>query len=137
MPLFSDASNRKLDTCHPDLQRLFRAVVQDDDCTILEGHRGRAKQNRMVREGKSKVEWPDGKHNPMPSEAADVAPYIKGFGPSMDPRQCSYFAAKVKAKAEERGIPIRWGGDWDGDGDLTDQTFNDLLHYELIITNRR
>ena len=131
MPHFSDASNRKLDTCHPDLQRLFRAVVKEVDCTILEGHRNRARQNRMVRVGKSKVEWPNGKHNPMPSEAVDVAPYIQG-GPSMNSRQCAFFAAKVQAKAEELGIEIRWGGDWDGDGDLTDQTFNDLFHYERI-----
>jgi peptidoglycan LD-endopeptidase CwlK len=30
------------------------------------------------------------------------------------------------------GIEIRWGGDWDGDGDLSDHKFNDLPHFELI-----
>jgi peptidoglycan L-alanyl-D-glutamate endopeptidase CwlK len=26
---------------------------------------------------------------------------------------------------------IRWGGDWDMDNDLSDNTFNDLVHFEL------
>ncbi len=26
---------------------------------------------------------------------------------------------------------IRWGGDWDGDRDFTDQRFDDLAHFEL------
>ena len=28
-------------------------------------------------------------------------------------------------------IKIRWGGDWDSDYDLNDQTFNDLVHFEI------
>jgi len=27
---------------------------------------------------------------------------------------------------------LRWGGDWDGDTDVSDQQFNDLPHFELI-----
>jgi peptidoglycan L-alanyl-D-glutamate endopeptidase CwlK len=27
---------------------------------------------------------------------------------------------------------VRFGGDWDGDKDITDQKFNDLVHFELI-----
>lgn len=131
MPAFSDLSNQRLDTCHPDLQRLFRAVVKEVDCTIVEGHRNRTRQNLMVKEGKSKVEWPKSKHNPMPSEAVDVAPYIFKKGISWDRNQCSYFAGRVKEIAIKLGVNIRWGGDWDGDGDLNDQTFNDLIHFEL------
>jgi peptidoglycan L-alanyl-D-glutamate endopeptidase CwlK len=26
---------------------------------------------------------------------------------------------------------IRWGGDWDGDGDFKDQTLVDLVHWEI------
>jgi D-alanyl-D-alanine dipeptidase len=26
----------------------------------------------------------------------------------------------------------RWGGDWDGDGDQTDQTFFDGVHFEMV-----
>jgi len=34
--------------------------------------------------------------------------------------------------AQEMGIRVRWGGDWDGDGSTKDQTFHDLGHYELF-----
>ena len=34
-------------------------------------------------------------------------------------------------EAGRLGIPIRWGGDWDGDGDKTDQKLWDPAHWEL------
>ncbi|MCD4674952.1 MAG: hypothetical protein K8S18_03020 [Desulfobacula sp.] len=137
MPNFSIKSNTKLDTCHPLLQELFREVVKEDDCTVLDGHRARRKQNLYFKQGRSKVKFPHGKHNRMPSEAADVAPYIEGKGIIEDRGQCGFFAARVKKKAKELGIQVRWGGDWDGDGDLTDQTFNDLWHWELLSTEKK
>jgi hypothetical protein len=31
------------------------------------------------------------------------------------------------------GVMIRWGGNWDMDGEpITDQDFQDLVHFELI-----
>ena len=40
-------------------------------------------------------------------------------------------AGAMISNADELDISIRWGGDWNGDGTLTDQTFNDLPHFEL------
>ncbi len=37
----------------------------------------------------------------------------------------------MQQAAKDLKIEIRWGGDWDRDGDTTDQTFNDLVHWEL------
>jgi hypothetical protein len=34
--------------------------------------------------------------------------------------------------AKRKGIELRWGGDWDRDGDRFDQSFNDLPHVELV-----
>ena len=43
------------------------------------------------------------------------------------------FAGIVKAIGWYRyQVRIRWGGDWDGDNDLDDQTFDDLVHFELV-----
>jgi len=33
--------------------------------------------------------------------------------------------------ASQMGIKIRWGGDWDSDGSVCDNKFNDLVHFEL------
>jgi peptidoglycan L-alanyl-D-glutamate endopeptidase CwlK len=133
MPEFSITSKNRLATCHPDLQRLFNAVIEEVDCSIIEGHREEERQNRFFLEGRSRVKWPNGKHNKVPSEAVDAGQYIPGKGISWDRNQCCYFAGMVKGKALELGIKIRWGGDWDNDNDINDQRFNDLVHFELIL----
>ena len=75
MPQFSASSEESLQTCHPALQRLCRRVIETYDFTVLEGHRGKKRQNKLVEEGRSKVEWPNSMHNRKPSLAVDIAPY--------------------------------------------------------------
>lgn len=78
MPSFSKKSRNRLYTCHKDLGRLFSEVVKDFDCKILEGRRGRERQECLFKEGKSKLLFPQSKHNavkPLLSEAVDVIPY--------------------------------------------------------------
>jgi hypothetical protein len=41
------------------------------------------------------------------------------------------FAGYVLRVAEDLGIPIRCGADWDRDKDMTDQTFKDPCHFEI------
>ena len=129
MPNFSRKSQVRLGSCHEDLQRLFRLVVVDFDCIILEGHRGEEAQNAYFMEGKSKLQFPDSKHNSYPSLAADVAPYPVDWN---DRERFYYFAGFVKGCAMYQGTKIRWGGDWDSDTFVHDQTFFDLPHFELI-----
>ncbi len=121
----------RLNQCDPRLQRIALEVVKDFDCTVVTGQRGRAEQNKAYKNGKSKLKFPQSKHNKTPSLAMDLAPYIKGKGISWDASQCYYFAGYVMRVADELGIKIRWGGDWDGDHDVKDQRFNDLVHFEL------
>ena len=45
---------------------------------IVCGHRNKEDQNKAFAEGKSKLKWPKGKHNKLPSQAVDAAPYISG-----------------------------------------------------------
>lgn len=128
MPEFSQRSLDKLETCHEDLQRLFKEVVKHFDCTILQGTRGEEEQNEYFAKGLSKVKFPNSEHNSLPSKAVDVAPYPIDWN---DKERFYYFAGVVKGIALSMGINIRWGGDWDSDNDLKDQTFNDLPHYEI------
>lgn len=129
MPKFSNASKARLYTCHDDLQRLFNKVIEEYDCSILEGHRPQELQEEYFRTGKSKVRWPNGKHNSQPSKAVDVAPWPIDWN---DTNRFYHFGGYVKGVAQSMGIEIRWGGDWDGDTDLDDQTFMDLVHFELV-----
>lgn len=136
MPSFSSSSRARLDTCDARIQRLFNAVIIGYDCTVIEGHRPKHKQDQYYADGKSKLEWPNSKHNSSPSKAVDVAPYLSGRGipwpgTQKDYWQFVHFAGYVLGIANELDISIRWGGDWDRDFDMSDQRFDDLVHFEL------
>ena len=129
MPAFSEKSIAKLSTCHPLLLRVFHEVVREFDCTILEGHRDKDRQNQMVAEGKSQVLWPNGKHNTVPSLAVDVTPYPINWD---DRERQTLFAGYVLATAESLRVALRWGGDWDRDTEVRDNSFDDLVHFEIV-----
>lgn len=132
MNQFSASSIQKLSTCDPALQALFNRVLEISDCMIVEGHRDQEKQDAYYRTGKSKLPWPKGEHNSIPSRAVDVAPCPNGKL-SWDQRHCLFFAGIVLGVAEMMGIKIRYGGDWDGDREpVTDQDFQDLVHFEML-----
>jgi len=131
MPYYSKRSQSRLETAHPLLQDLFNEVIKHADCTILEGHRDKARQNMLYRQCKSKAQYPDSRHNALPSLAVDVAPYPIDWE---DLRRFYYFGGIVKGVAFVLDIPLRWGGDWDGDLQVKDQNFNDLPHFELKLT---
>jgi len=142
MHYFSNSSRAKLDTCHPDLQRLMEAVLQDVDITIICGVRSKDEQNEAYRIGHSQVQWPDSEHNIiLPddlSNAIDELPYfserphLHWFDKDGIWQHCQF----VIGRAEELGIGVRSGADWDGDGVPTfldkDETFFDGPHWELI-----
>lgn len=130
MAKMSKASAVKLISCHPDIIKVIDAL--DIEITVIEGHRTIERQKQLIKEGKSKLKKADsGKHTMMPSEAIDIAPIINGTIYWTNTKAFYDLSKKVMAKAEELGIKLRFGGDWDSDGDYTDQTFNDLVHYEL------
>lgn len=120
----SKSSISKLQTCHKDLQKLVLAM--DEDILIIEGYRSEERQRELFKKGLSKLQE-GGKHNKIPSDAIDMAPLPLDWE---DTKRFYEFGKRVVAKAKELGIKIRWGGDWDGDGDFSDQKFNDLVHFE-------
>ena len=122
MPTFGTQSKEKLSQAHPDLQRLFNEVIKTYDCTILCGYRGKEEQEAAVRDGKSKVHFPNSKHNHLPSLAVDVAPYPIDWN---DKRRWYYFGGYVTKTAEDMGINIRWGGHF--------KDFEDCPHFELLV----
>lgn len=138
MPSFGRTSKTRLHECHPDLIRLFEAVVEYYDCTVLEGHRPESRQTEYFTSTpqRSKVPWPQSKHNSYPSNAIDAAPWPIpdnwGEDHMKDLVKFYEFAAIVRYEAARQGIRIRWGGDWDSDGNYKDQKFDDLVHFELV-----
>lgn len=129
MPSFGKRSRTNLDDAHPALIAVFKKVVQDFDCTVIEGYRGQYEQDAAFHAGKSKLRYPESKHNRIPSLAVDVCPYPIDWS---DHRRFYLFAGYVMAVANSMGVKLRWGGDWDGDWTWKDQSFHDLPHFELV-----
>ena len=128
MPRFGTKSRSRLHTCDEDLQKLFNEVVKHFDCTVIEGHRGKEKQNAAYKKGNSKLKFPKGKHNRMPSIAVDVAPYPFDW---IVRDRFHFFCGFVIGIASQMGLNVRWGGDWDQDTHTKDNKFDDLVHFEL------
>ena len=136
MPKFSDQSLKELATCHLDLQILFNEIIKYFDCTIIQGRRGEIEQNEAFKNGKSKLQYPDGKHNDIPSLAADVASYPIYWS---NTAQFYFFSgyvlgiAKLLKSQGKMQHDVRYGGNWDCDNQVNHQSFNDLVHFELIL----
>lgn len=131
---FGKSSTRHLATADYRLQEIFNEVIKHVDCTIICGFRCEAEQNAAYSSGNSQVDWPHSKHNTNPSKAVDVAPYHpeKPHIHWDDTEEFICFHKLVNMAAHQKGYKLRWGGDWDGDGVLTDQKLNDLVHFEIV-----
>lgn len=137
---YSNASLQRFDTLHRDWQLILSVLQTWVDHTIIEGHRPREQQRAVFEAGLSKVDWPNSKHNTIPSMAVDVAPWVREL------RRVEWedhyaicrlwgmidLIAKQLLAASLITHRVRWGGDWDMDGRSKDQKFMDLVHGELV-----
>jgi hypothetical protein len=136
---FSNTSKERLASCHPDLQKIMNAAIMysDIDFGIAQGHRSVSEQQELYARGRTK---PGNrvKHNYKPSMAVDVYAWVNGSARWRD-TDLMYITgvvtvcAKQLKDAGEITHDIRFGSNWDRDGEfITDQTFQDLPHIELI-----
>lgn len=122
-----------------DLADLVREAEKIVPLTVIEGHRGEAAQNTAFDTGKSKLQWPNGKHNKLPSLAVDLAPTYFEKGTKIDWKDVIAFGrimGVMQCLAFQRNIKLRFGLDWDGDfrsvGRDPDESFLDAPHVEVI-----
>ena len=128
MPRFGKRSKERLATCDERLQEVFNEVIQFVDCSVLEGHRSQERQDQLYIDGKTKVKYPNGRHNSNPSRAVDCTPYPIDWA---DRERHTLFAGFVIGLARAKGIKLRWGGDWDMDFQVMDNRFDDFPHFEV------
>lgn len=127
MNKYSPTSEQRLSSCDIKIQDIFRAIQQEH--TIICGIRSPSAQAEAYRTKKSKVQYPNSKHNQYPSKAIDAGPYPLDWE---DEGAFYMFAGAVMEEARRQGVELRYGGDWDRDGDTEDQNFMDLVHFELV-----
>lgn len=116
---FSERSIDKLKGVHPELVLVASRALQysEIDFAIIEGVRDLETQKRYQREGKSKTLH--SRH--LTGDAIDVAAYVDGhINWTWDLYE--EIARAFKRAADELGIPIVWGGDW--------ESFKDGVHFQ-------
>lgn len=135
---FGQTSKNRLATVDYKLKSVMRCALRKNiiDMSIICGARSKKEQHDLFHTRKSKVLWPNSKHNtknPLDLvKAVDVAPYINNKI-SWEPAHCYVLAGIILAAAAECNVKLRWGGCWSGDPkDIGHQKFEDLVHFELV-----
>ncbi len=124
MPKFGKRSKERLKGVDAKLVNVLNELVKIMDVTIIEGLRTEERQEELVKQGASKTKY--SKH--LLGKAVDVAPYPINW---KDRERFHYMGGMIRGIGQQLNVPIRWGGDWDSDGEVADNGFDDLLHVEI------
>lgn len=132
---YSNRSLERLRTCDERIQNIFEELIKYHDITIIQGHRTEEQHNDYLARGATKVPYSKTKHRHKPSLAIDAAPWPipKNWGDRDWKERVKFYelGRLVLVEAKRQNVKIRWGGDWDGDGNYNDQSFDDLVHFEI------
>jgi len=141
---FGERSREKLENVHPDLILVVsRALLYSEiDFAITEGMRSHARQLELLQMGRTWTEHsmhlrqPDGYAHAIDVMAVgdlDRDGDVDTTDRNMTWSHVNYSTIQVAFQRASTGlgIPIRWGGDWDCDGDSGDQAHFDGPHFEL------
>lgn len=117
MPKFSKQSLDYLATVDKRLQLVAHEAIKNKDFKVIQGHRGKLDQNTAFAKGTSKLPWPKGNHNAIPSRAFDFIPWpFRGWEAKNIHKDFAEVAAVIKAAAVKVGVKIEWGFDlWEWD----------------------
>ena len=118
---FGKRSKERLKGVNPKLVNVINQLIKIMDVTVIEGLRSQERQDELVAKGASKTKY--SKH--IEGRAVDIAPYPIDWE---DRERFHYMGGMLRGIAQNMGVSIRWGGDWDNDGEIKD---NDLVHVEL------
>ena len=121
---FGKRSKSRLKGVDSRLVNVLNELIKIMDVTIIEGLRSKERQQELLAQVKTKVKY--SKH--MEGKAVDLAPYPIDWN---DREMFHYMGGMLRGLGKAMGVNIRWGGDWDSDGDINDNKFDDLVHVEI------
>ena len=124
----SARSRKNLEGVHADLVKVVERAIEitDVDFAVIEGVRTPERQKELVAKGASKTL----KSRHIDKCAVDLGAFV-GNQLRWDAALYHKLKDAMFAAAKELKIPIRWGGDWNCNGDSGDETFFDGPHFEL------
>tara|TARA_R110000796_G_scaffold33027_1_gene85945 strand:- start:5853 stop:6233 length:381 start_codon:yes stop_codon:yes gene_type:complete len=121
---FGRKSKERLKGVDSNLIKVLNELIKIMDVTIIEGVRSKERQEQLLAQGKTKTKY--SKH--ITGKAVDLAPYPINWE---DREMFHYMGGMLRGIGQSMGLKIRWGGDWDSDGDINDNKFDDLVHVEI------
>lgn len=145
---FGKTSKERLATVDPRLAAICHLALCKSpiDFMILEGKRSVARQHELYGQGRTandlarvgvnpalakphmnKVTWTL-KSNHFTGRAVDIVPYPVDWN---DTQKFNIIAQVMFDAASDLGTPIRWGADWDRDGNPRERGESDSPHFEL------
>lgn len=145
---FGPKSRAKLEGVDPDLVRVLELAISRSpiDWMILEGVRTVERQHSLYGQGRTaaqlRAKGVDPRHakptmptvtwtlksNHFTGKAVDVVPYPVDWD---TPAKFDAIAKAIFAAADELGVKVRWGADWDQDGNPRERGESDSPHFEL------
>ena len=128
MPKFGKRSKERLKGVDTKLVNVLNELIKIMDCTIIEGVRSEEKQQEYFKKGKSKIDGITKKGMHQLGKAIDLAPYPIDWN---DRDRFHYMGGMIRGIAKQLNVNVRWGGDWDSDGQTKDNSFDDLVHVEI------
>jgi hypothetical protein len=124
MPRFGRRSKARLKGVNVKLVNVLNELIKIMDVTIIEGVRSKERQAELLEKGATKVKY--SRH--MEGKAVDLAPYPIDWN---DRERFHYMGGMIRGIGKQMNVNIRWGGDWDSDGEIADNKFDDLVHVEI------
>ncbi|MCK3654241.1 peptidase M15 [Pasteurellaceae bacterium Macca] len=123
----SDVSKKNLQGVNARLVAVVKRAlaISAVDFRVIEGVRTKERQQQLFKQGATKTL--NSRH--LTGHAVDIVPL------PVDWKNKSAFKQVANAMftaADELGIAIRWGGDWNRNGKSEDERFYDGPHFELL-----
>jgi peptidoglycan L-alanyl-D-glutamate endopeptidase CwlK len=131
----SDRSLERAKDVNPKLINLILLAIRrtpiDFGVAWMGGKRTPEEQNQLFKEGYSQC---DGYVKISKHQSGDAIDLNVFVGSKMiDNKEMLCVVAGVMfACANELNIKIRWGLDWNSNGNILDNKFNDMYHFEII-----
>ena len=131
----SDRSLQRAKGVNPKLINLILLAIKrtpiDFGVAYMGGLRTAEEQNQLFKDGYSKCDGYLKLSKHQLGEAIDLNVFV-GSKLVENKEMLCVVAGTMFSCASELNINLRWGLDWDSDGDIRDNNFNDQYHFELL-----
>ena len=131
----SDRSLNRLKDVNQKLINLLLLAIRrtpiDFGVAYMGGMRTAEEQNQLFIEGYSQCDGYEKLSKHQSGEAVDIIIFVGDKVVENKEMSC-VVAGVIFSCASELNIKLRWGLDWNMNGDIRDNKFNDMYHFELI-----